>query len=280
MTTGLIQALIICLGDIYLLKIQCKNPAAFIFAGLFASFVYVNLIYALSITFKHIGKALSVILVILQIPGSAGTYPIEMTPAFFRFVHPLLPFTYGINAMREAIAGIYGMHYWKNMLCLAIFLPIALGIGLLLRPHLLNLNYLFDCKLAETDLMICEEEGMKREKISLSTAVKILAGQDEFRKALNDKIEKFESGYQKRIRRGFLAILVIPVIFLILMFSIDSKMVFLVLWIASIILIALYLIVVEYIHESLKGKKRLSEMSDEVLLKKVRENAQKGEKEQ
>lgn len=194
-TTGLIQALIICLGDIYLLKIQCKNPAAFVFAGLFASFVYVNLIYALSITFKHIGKALSVILVILQIPGSAGTYPIEMTPAFFQFVHPLLPFTYGINAMREAIAGIYGMHYWKNILCLAVLLPIALGIGLLLRPHLLNLNYLFDRKLAETDLMICEEEGMQREKISLSTAVKILAGQDEFRKSLNDKIEKFQSKF-------------------------------------------------------------------------------------
>lgn len=279
-TTGLIQALIICLGDIYLLKIQCKNPAAFVFAGLFASFVYVNLIYALSITFKHIGKALSVILVILQIPGSAGTYPIEMTPAFFQFVHPLLPFTYGINAMREAIAGIYGMHYWKNILCLAVFLPIALGIGLLLRPHLLNLNYLFDRKLAETDLMICEEEGMQREKISLSTAVKILAGQDEFRKSLNDKIEKFQSNYHKKIRQGFLAIVVIPIIFLILMFSIDSKMVFLVLWIASIILIALYLIVVEYIHESLKRKKRLSEMSDEVLLKEVKENTQRGEGEQ
>lgn len=279
-TTGLIQALIICLGDIYLLKIQCKNPAAFVFAGLFASLVYVNLIYALSITFKHIGKALSVILVILQIPGSAGTYPIEMTPAFFQFVHPLLPFTYGINAMREAIAGIYGMHYWKNILCLAVFLPIALGIGLLLRPHLLNLNYLFDRKLAETDLMICEEEGMQREKISLSTAVKILAGQDEFRKSLNDKIEKFQSNYHKKIRRGFLAIVVIPIIFLILMFSIDSKMVFLVLWIASIILIALYLIIVEYIHESLKRKKRFSEMSDEALLKEVKENTQRGGGEQ
>ncbi|WP_411329098.1 YhgE/Pip family protein [Blautia hansenii] len=279
-TTGLIQSLIICLGDIYLLKVQCENPAAFVFAGLLASFVYVNLIYALSITFKHIGKALSVILVILQIPGSAGTYPIEMTQAFFQFVHPLLPFTYGINAMREAIAGIYGMNYWKNLLCLAVFLPLALGIGLLLRPRLLNLNYLFDRKLEETDLMICEEEGMKREKISLSTAVKILAGQDEFRKTLNDKIEKFQSGYRKKIRVGFLAIVVIPIIFLILMFSIDSKMVFLVLWIASIILIALYLIVVEYIHESLKRKKRLSEMSDEVLLKEVKENTQRGEGEQ
>lgn len=279
-TTGLIQSLIICLGDIYLLKVQCENPAAFVFAGLLASFVYVNLIYALSITFKHIGKALSVILVILQIPGSAGTYPIEMTPAFFQFVHPLLPFTYGINAMREAIAGIYGMNYWKNLLCLAVFLPLALGIGLLLRPRLLNLNYLFDRKLEETDLMICEEEGMKREKISLSTAVKILVGQDEFRKTLNDKIEKFQSGYPKRIRRGFLAILIIPVIFLILMFSIDSKMVFLVLWIASIILIALYLIIVEYIHESLKRKKRFSEMSDEALLKEVKENTQRGGGEQ
>ena len=129
-------------------------------------------------------------------------------------------------------------------------------------------------------MMICEEEGMKREKISLSTAVKILAGQDEFRKALNDKVEKFQAGYQKRIRRGFLAILVIPVIFLILMFSIDSKMVFLVLWIASIILIALYLIIVEYIHESLKRKKRFSEMSNEALLKEVKENTQRGGGEQ
>ena len=267
--TGLIQALIICLGDIYLLKVQCKNPAAFIFAGLFASFVYVNLIYALSLTFKHIGKAVSVILVILQIPGSAGTYPIEMTPAFFQFVHPLLPFTYGINAMREAIAGIYGFHYWKNLLCLAVFLPIAFLIGLLLRPRLLNLNHLFDEKLSQTDLMICEEEGMITERISLSTAVKILAGQDEFKKSLNHRIEKFEAGYQKRIKKGFAAILIIPIIFLILMFSISSKMVFLVLWITSIIVIAIYLIIVEYIHESLGRQKRLSEMPQEALLKTV-----------
>ncbi len=81
---GLIQSLIICVGDLLLLGVQCKSPAAFIFAGLFTSFVYVNIIYALSITFKHIGKAVSVILVIIQIPGSAGTYPIEMTPAFSR----------------------------------------------------------------------------------------------------------------------------------------------------------------------------------------------------
>ncbi len=157
---GLIQSLIICVGDLLLLGVQCKSPAAFIFAGLFTSFVYVNIIYALSITFKHIGKAVSVILVIIQIPGSAGTYPIEMTPAFFQKLHPLLPFTYGINAMREAVAGIYGFHYAENLLCLAVYVPIALLIGVVVRPWLLNLNHMFDQKLGETELMICEEEGL------------------------------------------------------------------------------------------------------------------------
>ena len=76
----------------------------------------------------------------------------------------------------------------------------------------------------------------------------------------------FERNYKKRIRRGFAAILIIPLIFLILMFSISSKMVFLVLWITSIIVIALYLICVEYLHESLKRRLKVSRMSQEELL--------------
>lgn len=158
-TVGLVQALIICLGDIFLLKTQCEHPLAFIGAGLWISFVYVNLIYAFSITFKHIGKAVCVILVILQIPGSAGTYPIEMTPTFFRALHPLLPFTYGINAMREAMAGMYGNLYWKDLGCLTLYLPIAFLIGLGVRLLMLNLNRMFDIKLEETGLMLCEESG-------------------------------------------------------------------------------------------------------------------------
>ena len=121
------------------------------------SFVYVNIIYALSLTFKHIGKALCVILVILQIPGSSGTYPIEMTPAFFQKLHPLLPFTYGVNAMREAIAGFYGSNFRNDLLILLLcYVPISLLIGLGLRPALSGLNHLFDKKLAETEFMMCE----------------------------------------------------------------------------------------------------------------------------
>lgn len=128
-TVGLVQALIICVGDVCLLGTQCEHAAAFLGTGLLISFVYINLIYALSITFKHIGKALCVLLVILQIPGSAGTYPIEMTPDFFQRLHPLLPFTYGVNAMREAAFGMYHSDYWQYMGVLTLFLPVAFLIG-------------------------------------------------------------------------------------------------------------------------------------------------------
>ena len=276
---GFVQALIICLGDIFILKIKCQHPVLFVVAGLVAAFVYVNLIYALSLTFKHIGKAVSVILVILQIPGSAGTYPIEMTPGFFQAIHPLLPFTYGINAMREAIAGTYGHYYVKNLVILLIYVPIALFIGLVLRRLLLNLNSLFDKKLEQTGLMICEEGGITRERVRLLTTVKILAGEKQFRDEINKKVGQFEICYPKLIKGGFFAIVIIPIVFLILMFSITSKMVFLVLWIVSIILIALYLICVEFIHENLLNKKKMAEMTVDELIEQLKKRGRKNSKE-
>ena len=270
---GLIQAVIICLGDIFLLKTQCEHPLAFIGAGMFISFVYVNLIYALSLTFKHIGKAVCVILVILQIPGSAGTYPIEMTPAFFRNLHPLLPFTYGINAMREAIAGMYGHLYWKNIACLALYLPIALLVGLGVRLLMLNLNRMFDKKLEETGLMICEENGMTRERLNFSSALEILAGQEEFRDKMIQKAEQFEENYRKLKAAGILLILILPLVFLILMFSVSSKMVFLVLWIASIVAVVLYLIIIEFLHDSLERKLRFAEKSKDELITSMKGRA-------
>ena len=263
---GLIQGLIVCLGDLWLLKVQCLHPAAFVLTGMFCSFVYVNLIYALSSALKHIGKALCIILVILQIPGSAGTYPIEMTPPFFQKLHPLLPFTYGINAMREAIAGMYGNAFWGSLLHLAVYLPAALLIGLGLRRLLVNLNDLFDRKLGETDLMLCETSDGNGGKTPFSLAVRTLLRDQTMREELVAKAAAFEAGYKKRIRNGFLAILILPAVFLILMFSIESKIVFLVLWIVSIIVIAVYLICQEYIHDRLQRQIELGSLTQEELL--------------
>ena len=268
---GLVQGLIVCVGDILLLKVQCVHPVAFVCVGVFCSFVYVNLIYALALTFKHIGKALGVVLVILQIPGSAGTYPIEMTPAFFQRLHPLLPFTYGISAMRECIAGMYGANIWKYLGILAIFFPISLFIGLVLRPLLMNLNHLFDKRLSETELMLGETESAERKHPELTMMMKTLMEDDEWKQEFLVKSEKFEKRYPKMIRWGFLGMIIIPLVFLILMFSLESKLVFLILWIVSLIGLAVYLIVVEYLHDKMQRQLAMTGMTTEDLIHEIKE---------
>ena len=272
MVVGLIQGFIVCLGDTLLPGVQCNHPAQFILTGMVCSFVYVNIIYALSLTFKHIGKALCVILVILQIPGSSGTYPIEMTPAFFQKLHPLLPFTYGVNAMREAIAGLYGSNFRNDLLILLLcYVPISLLIGLGLRPALSGLNHLFDKKLAETEFMMCEpHEAELSRSTQLSMLLQASLSIEDLRLVTAERAQKFENNYRKMIRIGFLAIVIIPLIFLILMFSLESKIVFLTLWIISIIAISVWLIVVEYIHTKLEEQKELAGMSYEEMLENFR----------
>lgn len=150
---GQIQALIICLGDLFFLNIQCKNPFLFLLAGAVSSMVYTNIIYTLTVSFGDIGKALCVILLVIQIAGAGGTFPIEVTPRFFQNVYPFLPFTYGINAMRETVAGIYQMSYWSDLLHLLAYIPVSLALGLFLRKPLIHMNDFFEKRLEDTRLM-------------------------------------------------------------------------------------------------------------------------------
>ena len=268
---GLIQGFVVSVGDILLLGVQCVHPVRFTLAGMLCSFIYVSLIYAMAITFKHIGKALCVLFIILQIPGSSGTFPIEMTPGFFQALHPLLPFTYGINAMRECIAGMYGNYYIKNLLILTIFIPIAFFIGLVLRPLLMNLNHLFDKKLAETDLMLCETETDVNERGNISLMLKVLMRDEELKQDFIHRAAKFEKRYPKMVQSGFLCMLMIPLVFLILMFSLNSKLIFLILWIVSLVILCLYLICLEYFHDKMIKQLALTGLSPEELIEGVKE---------
>lgn len=272
---GLIQGAIVCAGDIILLKVQCLHPVKFILAGMLTSFVYVNLIFALASTFKHMGKALAVLLVILQIPGSSGTYPIEMMPEFFQKLHPLLPFSYSISAMRECIAGYYHHTYRSSLGKLLVFLLVALFIGLVLRPLLMNLNHLFDVRLAETDLMIGETDSKGRDNPQLQRIMQVIMKDDAWRKKLTEKTLAFEKYYPVMVRSGFICMMVIPLVFLILMFSLESKLVYLILWIVSLLALILYLLIVEYLHEEMKKKSVLGEMSSEELMKILKEENSK-----
>ena len=245
-TVGFLQAIIATIGDLAL-GIQCEHPFLFVLAGVFASFVYVNIIYALAVAFRHIGKAIAVILVIIQIPGAAGLYPIEMMPEFFRRLKPFLPFTYGINAMRGPIGGMYANHYWLDMLSLFWYLPAALFIGLVVRKLALNLNRLFDNRLADTDLMITEHNEGTVEPLRLTETAQQIA--EEFPELARRRAIHFFRLYPRLVRWGFLALAVLPFVFLLLLFITRMKLAMLLGWIISIIAIDTYLIVVEYLRE-------------------------------
>lgn len=263
---GELQGLICCLGDLAL-GIQCVSPALFVLAGLVESFVYVNLIYAFSVAFKHVGKALCVLLVILQIPGSAGTYPIEMMPGFFQAIHPWLPFTYGIDAMREAVAGAYGSYFATNLLMLLLFLVPALVVGVALRRPLINVNVLFDRRLADTDLMICERYGTEVEHYRLALFARTLMHSEEYRRRLARSLERFGRRYPQIQRRGFVCLLALPIGLAVAMFVSPqpAKLPLFVLWIVTIVALCALLIVTEYLHDSLERRMAVASLTtDEV----------------
>ena len=268
---GLIQGFIVCLGDLILLKVQCVHPVVFVCTGVFCSFVYVNIIYALALTFKHIGKALGVFFIILQIPGSSGTYPIEMMPGFFQKLNPFLPFTYAIRAMRECIAGYYDHTYVKNLNVLWVFVMLALFIGLVLRPLLMNLNHLFDRRLEETEMMVGETATSEKQLPQAQLMLKTLMQNDATKKKFIEKSGQFEQRYPKMIKMGFAGIIVIPLVFLILSFSLQAKFVFLILWILSLIALVVYLICVEYVHDRIVRQLEMSGLSSEELVNMIKE---------
>lgn len=150
---GLVQSTIICLGDLLFLGIQCHHPMLFLLSGWVSSIVYVTIIYTLTISFGDIGKAAAVILLVMQVAGSGGSFPIELAPAVFHKLYPLLPFVHTMDAMRECIAGMYQNVYWLELKNLLLYLIPALILGLILRRPIIRLNRFFEEKLEEVKFM-------------------------------------------------------------------------------------------------------------------------------
>ncbi len=151
---GQIQALIIGLGDLFFLKIQCDNKPMFILTCMISSFVYTLLIYALTITFSVIGKALAVIILVIQIAACGGTFPVEVLPTAYKIISPFLPFRYGVNAMRETVAGLDWGHYWQDVGLLLVFILVALFLGLILRRPCMKIIAFFNKNIEDSELII------------------------------------------------------------------------------------------------------------------------------
>ena len=147
------QATLVCAGDLLFFGIQCEHPLQFLLVGWVAGFVFSNMIYALTVSFGDVGKAIAVVLLVMQVAGSGGTFPIEMTADFFQGVYPFLPFTHAINAMHAAMAGAYGMEFWTELGILASYLLPSLALGLVFRRPVIRANQWVTEKLEETKLM-------------------------------------------------------------------------------------------------------------------------------
>jgi len=150
---GQIQAAVIVLGDIFLLDCAPAHPWLMWLSAAVASFVFVLLIYSLTISFGDIGKAIVVVVMVVQIAGSSGSYPIEILPEIFAKIYRFFPFPYAINAMREALCGVYEQDYLVYLLELLLFGALALLIGLVVRRPFLNVNRFVSEKLEETEVI-------------------------------------------------------------------------------------------------------------------------------
>lgn len=147
-----IQTAIIITGDLFLLKIQCLHPGLLYLCGAVTSFTFSLLIYSLAVSFGDVGKAIVVVVMVLQIAGSSGTFPIELLPEIFQKIYRFFPFPYAIDAMRECICGIYGSTYVVKLGQLLIFAVVALGIGLFARRPFIGVNEFMEERLEETEM--------------------------------------------------------------------------------------------------------------------------------
>ena len=147
-----IQAAVIITGDLFLLKIQCLHPGLLYLTGSLTALTFSLLIYSLALSFGDVGKAIVVVVMVVQIAGSSGTFPIELLPEIYQKIYRFFPFPYAIDAMRECICGLYGDYYITQLLFLLLFCAAALVIGLLVRRPFMGLNHFMEAKLEETEL--------------------------------------------------------------------------------------------------------------------------------
>lgn len=150
---SVLQCTIIALGDLFLLKVDCMHPWLFVLLCILIGQIFSIFIFSLVFTFSAIGKAVAIVTLVLQIAASGGTFPIEMTPAFFQFIHPLLPFTYCIGAMREVCFGIYGPVFIKDLAVMATIPIISVALVVVFGPVLRKFVNFFEASMKKSGLM-------------------------------------------------------------------------------------------------------------------------------
>lgn len=150
---GIAQSTLVVLSLIFFVEIEPEHPFIMLFASWIITLVFMLIIYSLVITFDSAGKALAVLLLVIQVSGSGGAYPLPLLPEWFQNVSPWLPATYGIDAFRSAIAGIYEADILRELGMLLLFAIPALILGLFLRPAMDNYHKRLQKAIKKTKVM-------------------------------------------------------------------------------------------------------------------------------
>ncbi len=195
------QAITLTIGNL-VIGVQHVNTFMFFLTPILIGLSYLSIIYALSVTFGYIGKGLVVILVIMQIPGASGIYPIELMPQFFQSMYPFFPFTYGIDMMREVVSGFAGTAYLRYLGTLLLFVAGAFFLGLVLRRSVSNLTRLFTQQVGATELFTNEEGAPSGPGYRLSHLLRALADRARYQKRLAKRALPFARSYKKVRSRG------------------------------------------------------------------------------
>lgn len=258
-----LQAIVCCAGCLFI-GVQTTNAPAFFLTAVLCSLAYLSIQYTLSTTLQHVGKALCVILVFVQIPGATGLYPIEMTPSFFQAVYPLFPFTYGIGAMRETISGFYDGAWMHDAGILLLFLVVFLAIGALARPYLTNLNHLFARQIEESDIVNGEPVQLPERRFKMAELLRVLADRAEYRSLIAARAARFMRMYPKFKMGAIVVGVLVPVVVTVIFALTETeKVVMLTGWLIWLVVIIAALIIVEFIRDNIRRQASLESMSDE-----------------
>lgn len=105
LSIGILQGLVVTMGDMFILKTYVLNKVGFVFFGIFISIIFISIIYSTVSVLGNIGKAVCIVFLVLQVAAAGGTFPVEVMSSFFKFINPMLPFKYAIDGMRYLVAG-------------------------------------------------------------------------------------------------------------------------------------------------------------------------------
>lgn len=256
-----VQAAICCTGCL-ILGVQTVNAPLFYLTAIIASLAYLAIQYTLSTSLQHVGKALCIVLVFVQIPAATGLYPIEMTPAFFRVIYPMFPFTYGVNAMRETIGGFYDGAWITYVLILAAFWAAFMLIGILVRPYLTNINRMFARQVAESGMVIGESVQLPARRYRMSQLIRAFANREEFRAQIEGRVQRFIVLYP-RLREIALAVTVAVPALLTCVFAVlgVEKVIVLTTWLVWFALVVAFFLALEWVRDYLNHLVALEDMS-------------------